>query len=92
MYSIAQTYRSDSKSEQAPIDEYQWEDGIPGRVTIKRVETKRFIQFEHLRIRQKVDCYRHSRSSHWFIKFPYYKNDKQVLIANIVFFLTFLQL
>ena len=92
MYSIAQTYRSGSKSEQAPIDEYQWEDGILERAGIKKAGTKRFIRFKHLRIRQKVDFYWYSRRSHWFVKFPYYKNDKQVLIANIVFFLIFLQL
>ena len=92
MYSIAQTYRSGIKSGQAPIDEYQWKDGILGRVGIKRVETKRFIRFEHLRIRQKADCYWYSRRSHWFVKFPYCKNDKQILLVNIVFFLLFLQL
>ena len=86
MYSIAQTYRSGRKSGQAPIDEYQWKDGILGRVGIKRVETKRFIRFEHLRVNQKDDCYWYSRRSHWFIKFPYCKNDMQILIANIVFF------
>ena len=92
MYSIAQTYRSGRKSGQAPIDEYQWKDGILGRVGIKRVETKRFIRFEHLRVNQKDDCYWYSRRSHWFIKFPYCKNDMQILIANIVFFLIFLQI
>ena len=92
MNSIAQTYRSGIKSGQAPIDEYQWKDGILGRVGIKRVETKRFIRFEHLRIRQKADCYWYSRRSHWFVKFPYCKNDKQILIANIVFLLISLQL
>ena len=92
MYSIAQTYRSGIKSGQAPIDEYQWKDGILGRVGIKRVETKRFIRFEHLRISQEADCFWYSRRSHWFLKFPYCKNDKQILLANIVFFLIFLQL
>ena len=92
MYSIAQTYRSGRQSGQAPIEEYQWKDGIFGRVGIKRVETKRFIRFEHLSVRQKDDWYWYSRRSHWFVKFPYCKNDKQVLIANIVFFLILLQL
>ena len=91
MYSIAQTYRSGRKSGQAPIDEYQWKDGILGRVGIKRVETKRFIRFEHLRISQKADHYWFSRRSHWFIKFPYCKNDKQIFIANIAFLLIFFQ-
>ena len=92
MYSIAQTWRSVTKSGQAPIDEYQWKDGILGRVGTKRVETKIFIRFENLRISQKEDHYWYSRRSHWFVKFPYCKNDKQILLANIVFFLIFLQL
>ena len=92
MYSIAQTWRSGTKSGQAPVDEYQWKDGILGRVGTKRVETKMFIRFEQLRIRQKEDHYWYSRRSHWFVKFPYCKNDKQILLANIVFFLIFLQL
>ena len=92
MYSIAQTYRSGYKKGQAPIEEYKWREGIFGRVGIKRVETKRFIRFEHLSVRQKENRYWYSRRSHWFIKFPYCKNDKQILIANIALFLIFLQL
>ena len=91
MYSIVQTYRSGRKSGQAPIDEYHWKDGFFGRVGIKRVETKRFIRFEHLSFDQKTDYYWYSRTSHWFIKFPFCKNDKQVLIANILFALIFFQ-
>ena len=91
MYSIVQTYRSGRKSGQAPIDEYQWKDGFFGRAGIKRVETKRFIRFEHLSFDQKTDYYWYSRTSHWFIKFPFCKNDKQLLIANILFALIFFQ-
>ena len=53
MYSIFRTFRSGRKSEQSPIDEYQWKDQLFGRVGIKRVETKRFIRFEHLRFEKK---------------------------------------
>ena len=91
MYSIIQTYRSGRKSVQAPIDEYQWKHGFFGRDGIKRVETTWFIRFEHLSFGQKTDYYRYSRRSHWFINFPFCKNDKQVLITNILFALIFFQ-
>ena len=91
MYSIVRTYRSGRKSGQAPIDEYEWKDQLFGRVGTKRVETKRFIRFEHLSFEQKTDYYRYSRTSYWFIKFPFCKNDKQILIANILFILIFFQ-
>ena len=92
MYSIFRTFRSGRKSGQAPIDEYQWKDQLFGRVGTKRVETKRFIRFEHLSFEQKTDYYRYSRTSYWFLKFPFCKNDKQLLIANIVITLIFLQI
>ena len=74
-----------------PIDEYQWKDQFFGKVGTKRVETKRFIRFEHLSFEQKTDYYQYSRTSYWFIKFPFCKNDKQVLIANILFILIVFQ-
>lgn len=92
MYSIFRTWRSGRKNGQAPIDEYQWKDQLFGRVGTKRVETKRFIRFEHLSFEQKTDYYRYSRTSYWFLKFPFCKNDKQVLIANIVITLIFIQI
>ena len=53
MYSLAQSLKTGQKKGQAPINEYEWKDGIFGKVGIKRVETKRFIRFEHLSIRQR---------------------------------------
>ena len=43
-------------------------------------------------ISQKEDYCWYSRRSYWLLKFPYCKSDKQLLLANIVFFLIFLQL
>ncbi len=90
MYSIVQTFRSGRKRGQAPIEEYQWKNAVLGRVGIKRVETKRFIRFEHLGVKQNSDHYWYWRRSHWFIRFPFCKNDKLILIANILFTLIFL--
>ena len=85
MYSLAQSLKTGQKKGQAPINEYEWKDGIFGKVGIKRVETKRFIRFEHLSIRQKENWYWYSRRSHWFIKVPFCKKDKRILTANIIF-------
>ena len=85
MYSLAQSFKTGLKKGQAPINEYEWKDRIFGKVGIKRVETKRFIRFEHLSIRQKENWYWYSSRSHWFIKVPFCKNDKQILTENIIF-------
>ena len=54
MYSLAQSLKTGQKKGQAPINEYEWKDGIFGKVGIKRVETKRFIRFEHLFVKMKM--------------------------------------
>lgn len=93
MYSLMQTSHRGYKEGEVPFDEYDWGDqplwillegGGRGASGFKRIDTKRFIRFEHLRVIKKKNAYWHSRTSHWFIRFPYCKNDKQVLIANIV--------
>ncbi len=91
MRSLAQSFSSGYKRGQAPIDEYEWKDRIFGKIGIKRVETKRFVRFENLSIRQKENGYWYSRRSHWFINFPFCKNDKQLWIANAISWFLFMQ-
>ena len=91
MYSLAQSFKTGQEKGQAPINEYEWMDGIFGKVGIKRVETKRFIRFEHLSIRQNENGYFYSLSSHWFMNLPFCENDKQLLLVNIIFLLIFVQ-
>ena len=82
MRSLAQSFSSGYKMGQAPIDKYEWKDRIFGKIGIKRVETKRFVRFENLSIRQKENGYWYSRRLHWFVNFPVCKNDKQLWMAN----------
>ena len=100
MFSLLQTTRNGYKKEDVPGDEYEWgakplwgakpkweELGFSRRAQygVKRVETKRFVRFEYIRIvrNEKKHGYWFNRKSYWFIKVPFYKNDKELLIANI---------
>ena len=93
VFSLAATGSSGYKEGSVPYNQYKWTDnplwvllsGGGKKVGIKRVETKRFIRFEHFRvIKWKENGYWYSRTSYWFIRFPYCKNDKEILIANII--------
>ena len=77
LYSLAQSFKSRQKKGQAPINEYEWKDGIFGKVGIKRVETKRFIGIERLSIRQKENWYWYPRRSNWFINVPFCKMESR---------------
>ena len=90
-FSFLQTGSAGYKEGDVPFDQYEWcaqpwwmslEQFGSGEVGIKRVETERFIRFEYLRVVKKKNGYRYRRSSHWFIRFPFCKNDKEILIAN----------
>ena len=100
MFSLLQTTRNGYKKEDVPGDEYEWgakplwgakpkwgKLGLSRRAQygVKRVETKRFVRFEYIRIvrNEKKHGYWFNRKSYWFIKVPLYKNDKELLIANI---------
>ena len=100
MFSLLQTTRNGYKKEDVPGDEYEWgakplwgakpkwgKLGLSRRAQygVKRVETKRFVRFEYIRIvrNEKKHGYWFNRKSYWFIKVPFYKNDKELLIANI---------
>ena len=100
MFSILQTTRNGYKKEDVPADEYEWgakplwgANPLWGKFDlsrraqygVKRVETKRFVRFEYIRIvrNEKKHGYWFNRKSYWFIKVPFYKNDKELLIANI---------
>ena len=100
MFSILQTTRNGYKKEDVPADEYEWgakplwgANPLWGKFDlsrraqygVKRVETKRFVRFEYIRIvrNEKKHGYWFNRKSYWFIKVPLYKNDKELLIANI---------
>ena len=100
MFSLLQTYRNGYKKEDVPADEYEWgakplwgakpkwktfELSSRAQYGVKRVETKRFVRFEYIRIvrNEKKHGYWFNRKSYWFIKVPFYKNDKELLIANI---------
>ena len=100
MFSLLQTYRNGYKKEDVPADEYEWGAkplwgakpkwmpfDISGRAQygVKRVETKRFVRFEYIRLvrNEKKHGYWFNRKSYWFIKAPFCKNDKELLIANI---------
>ena len=91
MFSLAQTRSQGYRAGEVPLDEYEWDDRLFGKIGIKRVETKRFIRFEHLKVKQKENGYWYSRTSYWFIRFPYCKNDTQILVANIVALIIMLQ-
>ena len=94
MFSLLQTSRNGYKKEDVPAYEYEWRTkpswmllDISGRAQygVKRVETKRFVRFEYIRIvrNERKHGYWFNRKSYWFIKVPFYKNDKELLIANI---------
>ena len=100
MFSLLQTTRNGYKKEDVPGDEYEWgakplwgakpkwktfELSSRAQYGVKRVETKRFVRFEYIRIvrNERKHGYWFNRKSYWFIKVPFYKNDKELLIANI---------
>ena len=100
MFSLLQTTRNGYKKENVPGDEYEWgakplwgakpkwktfELSSRAQYGVKRVETKRFVRFEYIRIvrNERKHGYWFNRKSYWFIKVPFYKNDKELLIANI---------
>ena len=94
MFSLLQTSRNAYKEGDVPADEYDWGArpswmffDVSGRARygVKRVETKRFVRFEHIRVvrNEKKHGYWFNRKSFWFIKVPFCKNDKELLIANI---------
>ena len=94
MFSLLQTSRNGYKKEDVPAYEYEWRTkpswmllDISGRAQygVKRVETKRFVRFEHIRVvrNEKKRGYWFNRKSYWFIKVPFCKNDKELLMANI---------
>ena len=94
MFSLLQTSRNAYKKGDVPADEYEWGAkpswmlfDISGRAQygVKRVETKRFVRFEHIRVvrNEKKNGYWFNRKSFWFIKVPFCKSDKELLIANI---------
>ena len=100
MFSLLQTTRNGYKKEDVPADEYEWgakplwgakpkwktfELSSRAQYGVKRVETKRFVRFEYIRIvrNERKHGYWFNRKSYWFIKVPFYKNDKELLIANI---------
>ena len=94
MFSLIQTYRRGHNLGKIPYDEYKWGDkplwmildgGVRGEAGVKRVDTKRFIRFEHIRVIDKKKGYWYSRTSHWFIRFPYCRNDKEIFSANVAF-------
>ena len=107
MFSILQTTRNGYKKEDVPADEYEWgakplwgANPLWGKFDlsrraqygVKRVETKRFVRFEYIRIvrHEKKHGYWFNRKSYWFIKVPFCKNDKELLIANIaIWFIAF---
>ena len=101
MFSLLQTTRNGYKKENVPGDEYEWgakplwgakpkwktfELSSRAQYGVKRVETKRFVRFEYIRIvrNERKHGYWFNRKSYWFIKVPFYKHDKELLIANIV--------
>ena len=94
MFSLLQTYRNGYKKEDVPADEYEWGTKPPmmmfdlskrAQYGVKRVETKRFVRFEYIRVlkNERKHGYWFHRKSYWFIKVPFCKNDKELLIANI---------
>ena len=94
MLSLLQTSRNGYKKEDVPADEYEWgANPLWGKFDlsrraqygVKRVETKRFVRFEHIRVvrNEKKRGYWFNRKSYWFIKVPFCKNDKELLMANI---------
>ena len=100
MFSLLQTTRNGYKKEDVPADEYEWgakplwgakpkwktiELSSRAQYGVKRVETKRFVRFEYIRIvrNEKKHGYWFNRKSYWFIKVPFCNNDKELLIANI---------
>ena len=100
MFSLLQTTRNGYKKEDVPGDEYEWgakplwgakpkwktfELSSRAQYGVKRVETKRFVRFEYIRIvrNERKHGYWFNRKSYWFIKVPFYKNNKELLIANI---------
>ena len=94
MLSLLQTSRNGYKKEDVPADEYEWGAkpswmlfDISGKAQygVKRVETKRFVRFTHIRVvkNERKHGYWFNRKSFWFIKVPFCKNDKELLIANI---------
>ena len=100
MFSLLQTTRNGYKKEDVPGDEYEWgakplwgakpkwktfELSSRAQYGVKRVETKRFVRFEYIRIvrNERKHGYWFNRKSYWFIKVPFYKNDKELLISNI---------
>ena len=94
MFSVFSTGSSGYKKGDVPFDQYEWGPQPfwmalelsfgKGDVGTKRVETKRFIRLEYLRVAKKENGYKYQRSSHWFIKFPFCKNDKEIFRANAV--------
>ena len=107
MFSLLQTTRNGYKKEDVPGDEYEWgakplwgakprwgkfDLSRRAQYGVKRVETKRFVRFEYIRIvrNERKHGYWFNRKSYWFIKVPFCKNDKELLIANIaVWFIAF---
>ena len=79
LYSLAQSFKSRQKKGQAPINEYEWKDGIFGKVGIKRVETKRFIGIERLSraFARRKNWHWYSRRSNWFINVSFCKMESR---------------
>ena len=93
MLSVMSTGSSGYKKGEVPFDQYEWgpqpfwmalQPFGKGDVGTKRVETKRFIRLEYLRVSKKENGYKYRKSSHWFIKFPFCKNDQEIFRANAV--------
>ena len=92
-FSFFSTGSGGYKKGEVPFDQYEWgaqpwwmflEPFGTGDTGTRRVETKRFIRIEYLRVVKKKNGYKYRRSSHWFIKFPFCKNDREILIANAI--------
>ena len=100
MFSLLQTTRNGYKKEDVPGDEYEWgakplwgakpkwgKLGLSRRAQygVKRVETKRFVRFEYIRVlkNERKHGYWFHRKSYWFITVPFVKHDKELLIDNI---------
>lgn len=91
MFSILQTFILGYVFGEVPYDDNELVDRLFGKVGIRRVETKRFIRFEDLKVKSSTNGYWFSRQSFWFIRFSFCKTDQQLAFANIVALIIVLQ-
>ena len=55
MFSILQTFSSGYEFGEVSYDDYECVDHLFGKVGIRRVETKRFIRFEDLKVKSSTN-------------------------------------